>query len=180
MKSFKASIFIFGVMVFCSLIAVAGVLAAVPGPGGPYSSAYRVQNLSTSATATCSYQFFDSAGAVAYTSATITIDPGKSDYVYVPGLTLNSGTYSGLVSCDQPVAAVVNFSDANSGASHNGIASPATVWYAPGIYNNFHGYYSNMVVQNASGTGPVNITVEIFAPGSFGGGCYPNCIQCPQ
>ena len=165
MKSFKISIYIFGVVVICSLIAVAGVLASVPGPGGPYSSAYRVQNLSTSATATCTYEFFDSSGTSAYTKSNVTIAPGTSDYFYAPTDLPTSGTYSGVVSCDQPVAAVVNFSDPKSGASFNGIDVPATIWYAPGVYNNYFGYYSNMVVQNASGS-PVNITVDIFAPGS--------------
>ncbi len=70
-----------------------------------------------------------------------------------------------MVSCDKKVAAVTNFSDVDSGASHEGITEPAMVWYAPGIYNNFYNYYSDIVVQNAS-AGAVDITVEVFAPGN--------------
>jgi len=76
-----------------------------------------------------------------------------------------AGSYSGVVSCDQQVAAVANFSDADSGASYSGIGTPATTWYAPGIYDNYYNYYSNIVVQNATAS-PVNITVDIYAPGS--------------
>ena len=38
-------------------------------------------------------------------------------------------------------------------------------WYAPGIYDNYYNYYSNIVVQNATAS-PVNITVDIYAPGN--------------
>jgi hypothetical protein len=85
-------------------------------------------------------------------------------FVYVPNLgSLPTGTYSAVVSCDQQVAAVTNFSDDDSGASHQGIATPGTVWYAPGIYDNYYNYYSTLIVQNATAS-TVDITVEIFEP----------------
>lgn len=154
------------VMVLALTLALtSAALAAVPAPGGPFNSAFRVQNLESS-DAQCSYSFYDALGAAAYTSATETVAPGDSLYVYVPGVAgLGTGSYSAVVSCDKKVAAVTNFSDADSGASHEGITEPDDTWYAPGIYDNFYNYYSNIVVQNAS-AGAVNITVEIFAPGN--------------
>lgn len=154
------------VMVLALTLALtSAALAAVPAPGGPFNSAFRVQNLESS-DAQCSYSFYDALGAAAYTSATETVAPGDSLYVYVPGVAgLGTGSYSAVVSCDKKVAAVTNFSDADSGASHEGITEPDDTWYAPGIYDNFYNYYSNIVVQNAS-AGTVNITVEIFAPGN--------------
>lgn len=141
-------------------------LADTPAPGGPFSSAFRVQNLGSS-DATCTFSFYDSAGTAVYTSApSDPIAPGSSLYVYVPDISgLAAGQYAGVVSCDQPVAAVVNFSDPNSGASHAGVSSPGTIWYAPGIYDNYYGYYSVIIAQNASAN-PVDITVEIFEPGN--------------
>jgi hypothetical protein len=140
-------------------------LAAVPAPGGPFNSAFRVQNLETTA-AQCSYSFYDAAGAAAFTSATTSVNPGDSLYVYVPDVSgLATGSYSAVVSCDRKVAAVSNFSDPNSGASYSGVAEPGMEWFAPGIYDNYYSYYSNIVVQNAS-AGPVDITVEIFEPGN--------------
>lgn len=140
-------------------------LASVPAPGGPFNSAFRVQNLETTA-AQCSYSFYDAAGAAAFTSTPESVNPGDSLYVYVPSVSgLATGSYSAVVSCDRKVAAVSNFSDPNSGASYSGIAEPGAEWFAPGIYDNYYNYYSNIVVQNASAS-PVDITVEIFAPGS--------------
>jgi len=139
--------------------------ADVPAPGGPFATAFRVQNLETLA-ASCSYYFYDAAGTAAYTSSLTTIQPGDSMFVYTPNLTgLANGIYSGVVSCDKEVAAVVNFSDTNSGASHNGIAVPGITWYVPNLFDNYYSFYTTVVVQNAAGV-PVNITMEIYAPGS--------------
>ncbi|MFZ1752142.1 MAG: hypothetical protein WAU10_00285 [Caldilineaceae bacterium] len=153
-------------LVISMLLAIPMVAnAASPAPGGPFSTAFRVQNLDSS-NATCVYVFYNAAGTAAFTSAGSTITPGDSLYVYTPSVSgLANGTYSGVVSCDKKVAAVVNFSDADSGASHNGVNAPATTWYAPGIYDNFYGFYSNIVVQNAT-SASVNATVQYFAPGS--------------
>lgn len=145
-------------------IAPTSVLAYTPAPGGPFNSAFRVQNLETS-DATCVYSLYNSSGEAQYTSASTVVHAGDSLYVYVPDLSLSNGQYSAVVSCDKKVAAVSNFGDDDSGASHEGISDPATVWYAPGIYDNYYGFYSNIVVQNASSSS-IDITVEIFAPGS--------------
>ncbi len=154
------------VMVLALTLALtSAALAAVPGPEGPFNSAFRVQNLEET-DAQCSYTFYNPDGTDELTSATETVAPGDSLYVYVPGLVgLDQGSYSAVVSCDKKVAAVTNFSDPDSGASHEGITEPAMVWYAPGIYRNFYTYYSNVVVQNAS-AGPVDITLDVFAPGN--------------
>jgi hypothetical protein len=152
-------------LIFVLCISVFSVaMAETPAPGGPFNSAFRVQNLETT-TATCSYQFFDASGNQAYASASVSVAPGDSLYVYVPNLAVTSGSYSAVVTCDKKAAAVVNFSDPNSGASHSGVAEPGMEWYAPGIYDNYFNYYSNIYVQNAS-SAPVSVTLEIFAPGS--------------
>lgn len=146
---------------------VSTVFADVPAPGGPFNTAFRVQNLETTE-ATCTYTFYDATGTTAYTSLPEVIAPGDSLYVYVPSLTgLGDGQYSAVVSCNKEVAAVVNFSDPDSGASHSGVTGEdvAQVFYAPGIYNNYYNYYSNLYVQNASSS-PVDVTVSIYGPGS--------------
>jgi hypothetical protein len=152
-------------MVLALTMALTSVaFAQVPAPGGPFNSAFRVQNLEATQ-AQCSYVFYASDGSDAYTSSPTAVNPGDSLYVYVPDLTLNSGSYSAVVNCDRKIAAVTNFSDADSGASHAGVAEPGMTWYAPGIYDNYYGFYSDIVVQNASAS-PVDITVDIYAPGS--------------
>ncbi len=156
---------IFLLMVFVLMVAlVPAALAAAPAPGGPFKTEFYVQNLETS-TATCTFAFYAATGVVAFTSSPATILPGDKLRVYTPDLTLATGEYSGVVTCDKKVAAVVNFSDPNSGAAFSGVDTPGTVFYAPGIYDNYYGYYSNIYVQNASSS-PVDITVQIFAAGS--------------
>jgi hypothetical protein len=142
------------------------VFADVPAPGGPFNTAFRVQNLET-AQASCTIDFYDSSGVSQLTYGPEPVDGGDSLYVYVPDTALGDGEYSAVVSCDKQVAAVVNFSDADSGASHSGIAGGdvALTFYAPGIYNNYYNFYSNLYVQNAS-SGPVDMTVSIYEPGS--------------
>ena len=113
------------------------------------------------------YVFYKADGTEAFTSAGTTIAPGDGLNVLTTTVSgLANGTYSGVVSCDKKVAAVVNFSDVDSGASHNGINTPATEWYVPATYDNYYNYYSNIVAQNTTGS-PVNITVEYYAPGSL-------------
>lgn len=144
------------------------VSASVPAPGGPFNTAFRIQNLG-SQPANCVFSFYNAAGDEVYSSGALpSIPAGESAYVYVPNLTgLADGQYAGVVSCDQEVAAVVNFSDSDSGASYSGVSSSetATILYAPSIYDNYYNYYSNIVVQNASNNS-IAITLEIYAPGS--------------
>lgn len=160
MKKFAVPMLVVVALVASTFVAFAGL------PGGPYSSAFRVQNLSTSI-ANCVYMFYDGNGTVAFTSASSQINSGDSLYVYVPSLSFTSGEYSGVVSCDQQVAAVVNYSDATSGTAFAGVASEnaASTLYAPGIYSNFYSFSSNIYVQNAGSTAASGV-VSIFAPGS--------------
>lgn len=152
-------------VVFILAVAVFGIAQAAL-PGGPFNYAFYLQNLDSVNTARCSYQFYDPFGAVKFTSSQFDIPKEDNVQVYVPDIVgLTSGTYSVVASCDKQVAAVVNFSDVDSGASHRGIPTPATTWFAPAVYDNYYNYSSSIVVQNATGS-PVNITVYIYKPGS--------------
>ncbi len=114
--------------------------------------------------ANCSYQFFNAAGTSIYTSSAFTISVGGSNFTYVPGIgSLAAGQYSGVVSCDQQVAAIVNMSTANSGSASRAVdgSSVGTTWYAPSAFNNFYNFYTNFVAQNASSS-PVDIYVNII------------------
>lgn len=157
--------FVLTLVLLLALVGVIPAFAAAPAPGGPFSTEFYIQNLEGT-NASCSYAFYNSSGTAAYTSSTVTIAPGDKLRVYTPSVSgLAAGEYSGVVSCDKKVAATVNFSDSNSGASHSGVSEPGLVFYAPAIYDNYYGYYSNVYVQNASGT-PIDVKVEIFASGS--------------
>jgi hypothetical protein len=135
---------------------------AIPGPSGTFSSAFTIQNMGPAA-ANCTYQFYNAAGGVTFTSAGFSIPLGGSNFTYVPNIVgLANGQYSGVVSCDQPVGAVVNSSSALSGGSYVGVdgSKVGTTWYAPNAFNNYYGYYSNFVVQNAT-SASVSVNVQI-------------------
>lgn len=138
--------------------------AAEPAPGGPFATAFYVQNLETTTT-TCIFTFYDASGNAVLVSDSFTVLGGSNKEVYTPSLTVDSGAYSGVVNCDLQVAAVVNFSDSNSGASHLGIVEQSGIWFAPNIYDNYYGYYTNVYAQNASSS-PIDIKLEIFAAGT--------------
>lgn len=154
-------------VVMVLLTALATIASAeTPAPGGPFNTAFRIQNLALE-DAACMFSFYDENGVETYASGALPpINSQDSAYVYVPNLGVDAGQYAAVVSCDREVAAVVNYSDADSGASYSGVGGGevATTLYAPGIYDNFYNYYSNIVVQNASG-GIIDITLEIYEPG---------------
>ena len=137
--------------------------AATPAPGGPFSTAFYIQNLAA-VDETCSYTFYNAAGGVAYASTPFTVSANANYEIYTPSISgLASGSYSGVVTCEQPSEAIVNFSDTDSAGSHNGISAPSTTWYIPNLYNNYYTFYSNVYAQNTTGA-PVNITLEIYGP----------------
>ncbi len=99
-----------------------------------------------------------------YTSSAFTISVGGSNFTYVPGIgSLAAGQYSGVVSCDQQVAAIVNMSTANSGGASRAVdgSGVGTTWYAPNAYNSYAFFFTNFVAQNASSS-PVDIYVNII------------------
>jgi len=156
-------LFVFVTVLSLALIAASPMSpsSSVPGPTGTFGSAFTIQNMSA-VIATCSYQFFDTLGVAAYTSASFTIPANGSNFTYVPNIAaLASGQYSGVVSCDQQVSAVVNSGSTNSGGSYGAVSSTGTTWYAPNAFNNYYNYYSNFVVQNATSS-PVDVTLEVI------------------
>jgi len=138
--------------------------AQVPGPGSPYNSAFTIQNLE-SRDGTCVYTLYAEDGSPAFTSTPAPIQANKSIFVYVGNLSMNQGLYSVVISCDVNVVAVSNYSGLGGAyaASYAGLTAAQTVTtvYLPGLYKNYHGYYSNVVVQNASNTS-VNVTLKIY------------------
>lgn len=126
-------------------------------PGGPFSTAFRIQNLG-SANASCAYKLYSATGAQAFDSSASQsttvppILPNESAYIFTPSVSgIPSGqTLAGVVECDQPVAAVVNYSDADSGDTYVGVSSPATTLYVPSIYDNYYNFYTSLRIMNAS------------------------------
>ena len=145
-------------------VTLGSVSAATAVPGGPFASSLQIQNLGA-VTANVTIQYINAAG-VAVHSTSHTIASGDVLSVYVPAeAALASGEYSVVVSSDQEVAAVTNFSDTDSGAAYSGTSTGAMSWGFPGVYDNYYGYYSEIYAQNVAATAQ-DITLQVFAPGN--------------
>lgn len=158
---------------FFSILLVLVIAAATFGsafanttiPGGPFSSSLQIQNLAAEADATVTVQYVDKGGQVAH-STNHTIAAGDVLSIFVPAETaLVSGEYSVVVSANQPVAAVSNFSDVDSGAAYSGATAGALSWGFPAVYNDYYGYFTEIYAQNVSAA-VQNITLEVYAAGS--------------
>jgi hypothetical protein len=151
-------------VVFALVVSAIPVFAQVPTPSGPFTSAFTIQNL-TSTAANCVFSLYNSTGVSAYSSASIAVSASGSYFVYVGNISgLASGQYSGVISCDQQVAAVANTTGPSSAAAYMGLNSGSATQtsYAPGIYKNYYGYYSNVVVQNTT-SAAVSATLHIYS-----------------
>lgn len=145
-------------------VTLGSVAAATAVPGGPFASSLQIQNLGT-ATANVTIQYVNAAGVTVHTTSH-TIAASDVLSVYVPAeAALASGEYSVVVSADQEIAAVTNFSDADSGAAYSGTAGGSASWGFPGVYDNYYGYYSEIYAQNVAPTAQ-DITLQVFAPGN--------------
>lgn len=166
---FAAAALVAGLALPGANAAQAQVKAAAGIPGGPYATSFLVQNL-TSTTANCQYQLFnDAGGSAAFTASLPAIGPNANAVVYTPSVTgMPSGTFAGVVSCDQQVAAVVNYSQSTDGTradAYVGTSNPASTLYVPSAYKNYYNYSTSFRIQDASGA-PQTVNIQYFAPGS--------------
>jgi len=137
--------------------------AATTIPGGPFASAIMIQNLGA-AEADISVQYVTSTGVVTFTSYH-KIAVGDVLLIYVPNQAVPIGEYSVVLSSNQPISAISNFSDSDSGASYAGADAGSPTWYVPGVYNNYYSNYSEVYAQNIAPTAQ-DITLAVYAPGS--------------
>lgn len=158
-----------GLVTVLVLLAVVGASAqentSSQAPG-TWSSSINLQNPSLD-DATVVITFYDSTGAEALA---FTVDPpipaGGSRSYYLPSQVpgLDDGQYSAVVSSSAPVQVVANASSSSptTSGAYNGISADrtATSLSFPGLYNNYYGFYSELVIQNTS-SDATNVSVSI-------------------
>lgn len=144
----------------------------------PWVTSYMLQNLGTGK-ATVVISYFDQSGnQVQGADKALTIDQNSSATVvqYTDDPNLPPGRYSAVVSSDQEIAAVVNQQTAPGGlsymnsqppfGSYSGATAGGSPLSAPEILYNWFGYYSQVYIQNTSGS-PAHVTIT-FIPGLAG------------
>lgn len=132
--------------------------------GGSTTTNIQVQNLSDE-TAHCAITYYNQDGTSAL-SYSFDIAASKSWSKYQGAETSLPDGFNGsvVVSCDQPVAAIVN--QATSGAeqrssAYSGESAGATGMSVPIAMRQFYGFDTEISVQNASG-GTVDVTVDYY------------------
>lgn len=156
-------IFSFLLVLVVLVVTFGTATAATTIPGGPFASAIMIQNLGDTEAAV-SVQYIASTGTVAFTS-NHDIVVGDVLLIYVPNQAVPGGEYSVVLSSNQRISAISNFSDSDSGASYAGADKGGSTWYIPGVYDNYYSNYSEIYAQNVAGTAQ-DITLNVYAPGS--------------
>jgi hypothetical protein len=142
---------------------------AIPGT---WLSAILVQNVSTSP-ATVQIDFYDSAGTNKKTyNLPSQLQAGKAVTLIVPTdmSDLASGQYSAVVSSTAKVIASVQTSSVGETSgpwtafAYEGVdsSSAAKKLFFPAQFNNYYGFYSEMVIQNTDKSTATNLSVTFY------------------
>lgn len=142
-----------------------------------------IQNVGTTS-ANIFLQFYDSAGTLVTTyTVTPALAAGASRSLYmptdIPGLA--GGSFSVVASSDVPLRVVVNLSSTTpyTADAYQGLDSTdtATQLFFPGLYNNYYGFTSELVLQNAD-TASADVSIQFYnqATGAAVGAPYTSSI----
>lgn len=134
---------------------------------GSWVSSINIQNPS-STDATVTLDFYDGAGTMIFSFLVTPVIPaGGSRSLYVPTdiAGLASGQYSVVASSDVEVNVVVNSSSSSpyTAGAYTGLQTTetGTTLYFPGLYKNYYGFYSEVVLQNA-GAADAAISIQFY------------------
>ena len=157
------------------ILILAGVQVVLAQYTDPWYSSYQVQNLSDSA-ANITVTYYDSAGA-AQTTATqnYTNVPGGGSVTvvqYSDDPNLGTGTYSAVISSDQPIAAIANqqlvptgatyFNPTQPFSSYSGASSGSTTVIIPVAMYNWFGYYTEFYIQNVGTAAASDVDIAYY------------------
>jgi hypothetical protein len=154
------------ILVLVSVVGVGAQESTSSKAPGTWASSINLQN-PTSTDATVVITFYDSAGNVALdfnVTPDIPANGSRSYYVpaEVPGLA--DGQYAAAISSSVELQVVANASSSGpaTAGAYNGITADqtATSLAFPGLYNNYYGFYSELVIQNTD-SASTNVTVSI-------------------
>ncbi len=165
----KVHIFSVVLVLLLSILPASALGQGTPNTKAPgvWVSSINIQNVG-SGEATVVLNFYDTNGNLALSfNVTPNIPAGGSRSLYVPAQVpgLSDGQYSVVASSDQPLQIVVNSSStipAPAGA-YMGVQAGETAktLYFPGLYKNYYGFYSQVVLQNTESTN-ANVTLSFY------------------
>jgi hypothetical protein len=137
--------------------------------GGTYDSAFYVQNVHASNTASVTIKYYDSAGALSCT-ITDTISPLASKGYWVPAQgCLPAGWVGGVVvTSTQPIVGVGRPHIAGQVTTYNGFTAGALKYNLPMLFKDAFGgsYDSAFYIQNTEAS-PAAVTINLYDTGGF-------------
>jgi hypothetical protein len=158
---------------------IASVALAGPVYPNPVFTSYQIANLGSGA-ADITVTYYDGSGATNVSqNRTFSSVPAGGSVTVLQSTesTLGAGTWSAVVSSNQPIAAVVNQQLGTDGSSssippfssYSGASQGATTVVVPVMMENWFGYNTQLYIQNV-GSGPADISIA-YAPTTLAGSC---------
>ncbi|MGE5378126.1 MAG: putative glycoside hydrolase [Bacteroidota bacterium] len=133
--------------------------------GGSYNSAFYVQNVNGSNTASVTIKYYDSSGAL-NCSVNDTIAPLASKGYWVPNIAcLPAGWVGGVaITSNQDIVAVGRPHIGNQVTTYNGFAKGSPSMYVPMLFKGAFGgsYNSAFYVQNVNGSNTASVTIKYY------------------
>lgn len=173
-------------LLFLLVLSVAvGGTASAQYDGNTWNTAYQVVNMGT-APADIVVRYYDSAGTeITAAEKTFTDVPANGSVLvvqYTDDPDLPEGTYSAIISADQPVAAISNIQLVPDGATtytpgppfstYSGQGAGAATLTLPAVMHNWYGYYTEIIIMNTDGTQATNVDIT-YVPGTMDVGAGP-------
>jgi hypothetical protein len=171
------------IIAICLLITPSLVKAQSSAPG-QWVSSINIQNPTTTA-AHVTLSFYDNAGVLKKTYTVQEIPAGGSRLVYTPSdLTdMAAGQYAAVASSDAEVSIVINSSSTgpSSAGAYSGLTSGdiGTVLYFSASYNSYYGFYSELIIQNASNS-VAQISVQFYNQNNGAAVNTPYVVSIPS
>ena len=162
-----------------------GGTASAQYAGNSWNTAYQVVNMGT-APADIVVRYYDSAGteitAAEKTFSDVPVNGSVLVVQYSDDPNLPNGTYSAIISADQPVAAISNLQLVPDGATqytpgppfstYSGQGAGATTLTLPAVMHNWYGYYTEIIIMNTDATQATNVDIS-YVPGTMDIGSGP-------
>lgn len=156
-----------------ALLGPQAVQAQTPVTNRVYTTGLKIQNLSDTATAAITLNFYAEGSSTAVATVPGTI-PAKGSVTYAPLPTEVPSSFKGsaIISSDQPVAAVVNIASPNlaatfGGGGYTGFTAGAKKFFLPLVFREFFTFSSFFSVQNI-GDSPTTVTVDFVGTNGAG------------
>lgn len=132
--------------------------------GGSWDSGIKIQNLSTTDTASVVPTFYNADYPDGLTVTGSSISPGGSVEYWLPVVSeVPSGKYSAVISSDKPIAAVSTHTNYSVGIadSYNGMSAGASTLYVPYVYRGLNDWFTEITVQNCDAATTANVSLTV-------------------